>query len=162
MTKRIITRFLFRLLFISVFTGLVLNCAPDEICFTDYGTQIKIDGKRGTYPGTDSAFVENDTLIFFEVSALETDSIFVAEDTLSSVVVPVNTGKNETIIVFDTDRGTHQLELSYHRSQRLISADCGPEQIINALETGSTSFDSAVVIQPAITEPANSNVEVYN
>lgn len=140
----------------------LLNCAPDEICFTDHGTQIQIDFKRVTYPGTDSAFVERDTLIFFQVSALETDSIFIAQDTLSSIVVPVNTGKNQTIIVFDTDRGTHQLELSYHRSQRLISAVCGPEQIINTLETGTTSFDSAVVIQPALIEPADSNVEVYN
>ena len=93
---------------------------------------------------------------------METDSIFITQDTLSSVTVPVNTGKNQTIVVFDTDRGTHQLELNYHRTQRLISADCGPEQSINSLETGTTSFDSAIVIQPALTEPANSNVEVYN
>ena len=109
MTKRIITRLLLRLLSISFFAGLVLNCAPDEICFTDHGTQIQIDFKRVTYPGTDSAFVENDTLIFFQVSALETDSIFLVQDTLSSIVVPVKTGKNQTIGVFDTDRWRHQL-----------------------------------------------------
>ncbi|GJM30106.1 MAG: hypothetical protein DHS20C17_27410 [Cyclobacteriaceae bacterium] len=139
-----------------------MACAPDEICFTDNGTTVGIDFQRVVYPGTDSAFLENDTLIFYQVTALETDSIFLALDTLSSLVLPVNTGKNQTTFLFDTNRGNHQLELKYDRTERLISVDCGAEQIIGLLEAEVIGFDSASVLQPALTQPANTNVEIYN
>jgi len=136
-------------------------CAPDEICFTDNSTEVRIDFKKVVYAGTDSAFTENDTLVFAQISALDTDSIFIQDDTLTSVILPLNTGNNETTIVFDTDLERHTLELKYQRTQRLISADCGPEQIIDQLEALHSTFDSLVVLQPVLTEPPTTNVEVY-
>lgn len=145
----------------AILTGL-MACAPDEICYTDNSTLVRIDFKRVVYPDTDSAFLENDTLIFLQVSALETDSIFLQLDTLSSLVLPVNTGKDQTTFVFNTDRGSHHLELRYHRTQRLISVECGPEQIIDQLEAGAATFDSLSIKQPKLTDSSATNVEIYN
>lgn len=161
MRNRVLPRVIHKIRLLAVFMGFIA-CAPDEICFTDYSTQVRIDFKRIIYPGTDSAFLENDTLIFFQISAQDTDSIFIQTDTLSSVVLPVNTAVNETTFVFNTDRGTNHLELQYQRTQRLISVDCGPEQIIDQLEAGQSTFDSLEVVQPTLSEPPVTNVEIYH
>jgi hypothetical protein len=153
-------RLLPKLLPLMVLAG-ITACAPDEICFTDNSTQVRIDFKRVIYAGTDSAFTENDTLVFAQVRALDTDSIFVDADTLSSVILPLNTGKNETTFVFDIGLEMHTLELRYQRTQRLISVDCGPEQIIDQLESVQSTFDSLAVLQPVLTEPPATNVEIY-
>ena len=139
----------------------IFACAPDEICFTENSTQIKVDFKRIVYPGTDSAFVENDTLIFLQITAQETDSIFRQADTLSTIVLPLNTGKDETTFLFDTDQNSYSLGLKYVRTQRLISTDCGPEQIIEELTLEQSTFDSAAVVQPILIEPPVTNVEIY-
>ena len=134
-----------------------IACAPDEICFTDNDTRVKINFKKEIYSGTDSAFFENDTLIFIRITALNTDSIFIESDTLSRVVLPVNTGVNTTTFIFDSDQGSDTLELRYQRQQRLISVDCGPEQIIDNLEAGVFTFDSLGILNPALLEPVNTN-----
>jgi len=161
MIKGLITRAVFKLSVSTVFAGLVA-CAPDEICFTDNSTLVNLAFKRVTYAGTDSAFVENDTLIFYQVTALETDSLFILQDTLSRMALPVNTGVDQTTFLFETDQGDYSLEVSYHRTQRLLSAECGPEQTYDELETGATNFDSAVVEIPALTTSTQANVEVFN
>ena len=148
---------------VAIFVVIIgtMTCAPDEICFTDNSTEVKIDFKRIIYPETDSAFVENDTLIFLQITALETDSVFLQVDTVSTVVVPINTGKDETTFLFDTDQNSYSLALEYQRTQRLISADCGPEQIIDELTLKQSTFDSVSVIQPTLSDPPITNVEIY-
>lgn len=149
-----------KLAILATFMGFT-TCAGDESCFTDNDTRVKISFKRVIYPDTDSSFLENDTLIFSRVTALDTDSIFIGTDTLSRVVLPVNTGVNVTVFVFDSDQGSDTLELRYQRQQRLISVDCGPEQIIDNLEAGAFTFDSLGILIPALLEQADTNVEVY-
>ncbi len=146
---------------VAVIVG-VMTCAPDELCFTENGSEVRIDFKRIIYPDTDSAFTENDTLIFLQIKALDTDSVFVQMDTLSTVVLPINTGSDETTFLFDTERGAYALELSYQRKQRLIPADCGPEQIFDELAATTFSFDSLAVIQPRLIDPPITNVEIYH
>ena len=149
-----------KLAILAAFMGFVA-CSPDEICFTDHDTQVKINFKKEIYSGTDSAFFENDTLIFIRITALDTDSIFVESDTLSRVVLPVNTGVNITTFIFDSDQGSDTLELRYQRQQRLISVDCGPEQVIDNLEAGAFTFDSLKIMNPILLVQENTNVEVY-
>lgn len=160
MSNRVLTRVIRRF---SIFVPLMvfMACAPDEICFTDNDTRVRISFQRVIYPDTDSAFTENDTLIVFQITALDTDSIFVALDTLFSATLPVNTVANATTFVFNTQLGTQTLELLYRRKQRLISVECGPEQIIDNLEAGETSFDSLSIIQPSLSDQVTTNVEVY-
>ena len=160
MRNRVPARVISQITIVAIFFGSIA-CAPDEICFTENDTRVKIDFNRIIFPGTDSAVVENDTLIVFQISALGTDSIFVELDTVSSVILPVNTVADATTFVFETDQGTQSLELMYQRSQRVISVDCGPEQIIDGLEIGQSTFDSLEVVQPALIEQPNTNVEVY-
>jgi hypothetical protein len=139
-----------------------LACAPDEICFTDNSTEVRIDFKRIIYPDTDSAFTENDTLVFSQITAVDTDSIFVQMDTLSSVILPLNTSLDVTTFLFDTEQDAYSLELQYQRTQRLISADCGPEQVFDQLTVEASSFDSLAVIQPSLIDPPVTNVEIYH
>jgi hypothetical protein len=149
-----------KLAILVTFMG-IITCAPNELCFTDNDTQVKISFKKEIYSGTDSAFFENDTLIFSRITALDTDSIFVDSDTLSTVVLPVNTGVNFTVFLFDSDRGRDTLELSYKTISKLISVECGPEQIIEDLGVGVFTFDSLAILNSALLEQVNTNVEVY-
>ncbi len=151
---------------LALYTGfltLLSGCAPDENCFTSNSTQVKIQFLQILNPGTDSAESVVDEVIFNSIIARGTDSIFVEDDTLSKVVLPINTAANETLYIFDTDQGLDCLALRYERFPRLISVDCGPEQIIDSLSLGSFSFDSAAVTNtllidvPELTE----NVEVF-
>jgi hypothetical protein len=160
MRNRVLTRVMRRILVLATFMGF-MACAPDEVCFTENGTQVKIDFKKVIYPNTDSSFAERDTLIVFQIAAVDTDSIFMEVDTISSVVLPVNTGADVTIFEFDTDLGVHTMELQYQRTQRLISVDCGPEQIIEDLEAGETTFDSLEIIQTTLLSDPTTNVEVF-
>ena len=150
-----------RMAILGVILG-VMACAPDEICFTDNSTEVRIDFKRIVYPDTDSAFTENDTIVFLQITALNTDSIFVQLDTLSTVVLPLNTGMDETTFLFDTDQESYNLTLNYQRAQRLISAECGPEQIIDDLLVEQSTFDSLAVVQSSLIDPPITNVEIYH
>lgn len=150
---------IFKFIWLTLIVG-SMGCAPDEICFTDNDTTVKISFKTIIYPDTDSAFIETDTLIFSRVTALETDSIFVETDTLSALVLPVNTGSDRTVFILDSDRGSDTLEFNYKRVQTLISVDCGPDQMIDNLEAGKSTFDSLNIISPVLLEETD-NVEVY-
>ncbi len=142
--------------------GAVLgSCAPDEICFSDNTTLVQLEFLTIQYEGTDSAEVVNDTLIFNSITAQATDSVFVEGDTLAKLALPVNTADTVTWFLFDSDRGMDSLQLSYRVFRRLISEECGPEQIFDELNLGSTSFDSVVIIAPLLNQQIAKNVEVY-
>lgn len=141
--------------------GTILSCAPDELCFTDNTTLVEIKFLKTIYAGTDSATLENDTLIFNSVKALDTDSVFLSADTLSALSLPINTGADRTVFLFDSDQGMDTLELTYKRFQRFISEECGPEQIIDSLNSGQVSFDSVVVVNKLLNEGIPINVEIY-
>ncbi len=160
MRKRVRSRVVNKLAILFTFIG-IITCDPNELCFTDNDTRVKISFKRIIYPNTDSSFLENDTLIFSRITALGTDSIFVDSDTLSTVVLPVNTGVNFTVFLFDSNQGSDTLELSYKTISRLISVECGPEQIIEDLEAGVFTFDSLGILNTALLEQVITNVEVY-
>ena len=160
MRNRVLTRIVNKTTILAALIG-GITCAPDEICFTDNDTRVKIDFNRILFPGTDSALVETDTLIIFQITAPGPDSVFLSQDTVTNVILPVNTLAEATTFVFDTDQGVKSLELTYQRTQRLISVDCGPEQIIDELAIGETTFDSLEVVQPSLFEQPNTNVEVY-
>ena len=144
-----------------LFLAGLINCAPDEICFTENDTRVKISFKQVIYPDTDSAFLQNDTLIFSRITALLTDSVFVVSDTLTSTILPVNTGADVTVFILDSDQGNDTLELRYKRVQRLISVDCGPEQVIDNLEAGLSTFDSLGILFQELNEKVTTNVEIY-
>ncbi len=158
--KRVRSRVVNKLAILFTFIG-IITCDPNELCFTDNDTRVKISFKRIIYSNTDSSFLENDTLIFSRITALGTDSIFVESDTLSTVVLPVNTGVNFTVFLFDSNQGSDTLELSYKTISRLISVECGPEQIIEDLEAGVFTFDSLGILNTALLEQVITNVEVY-
>ena len=103
MRNRVLSRVVNKLAILATFMG-IITCAPNELCFTDNDTQVKISFKKEIYSGTDSAFFENDTLIFSRITALDTDSIFIELDTLSRVVLPVHTGVNFTVFLFEIGR----------------------------------------------------------
>jgi len=148
------------LILVVLLAGLI-NCAPDEICFTENDTRVKISFKKVIYRDTDSAFLENDTLIFSQITALLTDSLFVVSDTLTTIILPVNTGADVTVFILDSDQGSDTLEFSYNRQQRLISVECGPEQVIDNLEAGQSTFDSLGILNQELTEQVTTNVEIY-
>lgn len=138
-----------------------LGCAPDEICTTGNDTLVKIKFLVRQYPGTDSARILTDTLIFNSVGAVGTDSIFISGDTLTALAIPLNTGTNSTTFLFDSNQGVDTLQLNYQRFQTLVSVDCGPEQVIDSLKLGIFSFDSAVISGTLLHKEVVSNVEIY-
>jgi hypothetical protein len=100
-------------------------------------------------------------LIFSQITALLTDSLFVVSDTLSTIILPVNTGADVTVFILDSEQGRDTLEFNYNRQQRLISVECGPEQVINNLEAGQSTFDSLGILHQELIEEVT-NVEIYH
>ncbi len=160
MRKRVAPWTVLSIYFLIPLAGL-FSCAPDEICYTENGTEVGILFRRIIYPDTDSAFVQNDTLIFEQVTALNTDSIFIQSDTLTGMALPLNTGSDNTTFIFDTELGSYTLDLKYQRIQRLISVACGPEQVFDQLQAGPSTFDSLAVVLSSLTDPPQTNVEIY-
>jgi hypothetical protein len=136
-------------------------CAPEEVCITDNTTLIEVGFYKELFAGTDSAMMEQDTLIVNRITALGTDSIFVTSVSLSEVSLPVNTGSNETTYIFELPSGDQTLQFSYQVFTRFVSEECGLEVIIDSLQVGQTSFDSVVVTQRLLNTDIENNVEVY-
>ena len=139
----------------------LVACAPEEVCITDNTTLIEVGFYKELFAGTDSAMMEEDTIIVNSITAFNTDSIFVLADTITAVSLPVNTGTNETTYVFELPTSNQSLQFSYQVFTRFVSEDCGLEVIIDSLQVGQTTFDSVVVTQRLLNSDIENNVEVY-
>ena len=105
----------------------------------------------------------NDTSFAFNaVKMRANDSIFYdLEDESSLFILPLNPTTNSVTILFETALSTDSIVANYESRQRLISVDCGPEQLYVGLDTSLSTFDSLIVVASSLKSSNESNIEIY-
>ena len=104
-----------------------------------------------------------DTLQIDSIISSNTDSVMYKQDTLSSVVLPLNPGAQETRFYFDLTNDSENFEIvfGYAAIPRVISEDCGVELEINALKIVSHEVDSVIITNFNFNKEVETNVKVY-
>lgn len=116
--------------------------------------------------GTDSLLVENrhisrdtlevnlaDTLttFYFDMVLYEIDTIFIPPDNIEI----------ERIDTLSIDTLSRYLQISYDRSQRIISPECGVEEAISNLTNSSTDFGKVEITDNELDRFDEMNVKIY-
>lgn len=135
------TSFLYSLLFAILFGAVA--CSEGADCYSENTSIITIDFFKLNYTNPDTSFYERDTLVVNRVYAIgNEDSLIVENDTIfGTLVLPVNPSSDTTAYRI----GRQALTVKYNIHQRIMSPDCGVEQIFSNLDTLTNSFDSLVI-----------------
>ncbi|NMM46906.1 DUF6452 family protein [Marinigracilibium pacificum] len=127
--------------FIVLITLLILSasCDPEVNCYSEYRdfavASFRINLSDSSNLGVRRLYVEG-----FQ------DSILVADDTVTKVLLPLNPFADSGRYIFETtDNNTYSITLEYDRISRFISPDCGPEVVFRNLRTTVYSFDAVEV-----------------
>lgn len=129
-------------------------------------------------PDCEFVFTSTVNLTFYTLSENEPDEVFVRKisavgvtDTLilenaadvSAVALPVNPDSSVVTFVFDiVGYGVDTLTLSYQNGVRLISEECGFEQIYSDLEYVRSDFDSISIRNRILAEQIDEDIRIYN
>lgn len=137
-------RFLF-LVFLIGFLGL-LSCADESDCFSENLAAITIEFYGLNTLDPDTSFYEADTLIFSSRRNVyivgNRDTLIMENDTIfGKISFPVDPRTDTTAYVIGRD----SLFIRYDIRQRVLSPDCGIEQVYSNLDTLFTTYDSVVV-----------------
>jgi hypothetical protein len=140
---------------------MLVSCLDEPDCIRNADTALIIQFKR-LLDG------KNDTLIFYRVEATGTDSIFYGQqpdvlDTLrgTAMILSVNPYSVATEFTFYLPVVERTLSVSYDRSTRFISEDCGSEVSLLGLTVTSTDFDSVRIVNPVLSKARTTNIEIY-
>lgn len=142
------------------FLILAVSCLDEPDCFrlsnNAIGITFKILG------------VGTDNVSMLELKSTDSDSVFYAEKSGSSFVVPLNLLKTSTTynLKFYTTGSAlqqHSLTVGYDRQVQYVSEDCGERHIYSNLKVLEYTFDSLreVSTTPYAASAASTNVEVY-
>lgn len=164
--------FLRLLLYISL-TSLLFSVACDDTpCSSEFTNEFEIEYFKLVYNETDSETVEQPDIIFTRVFALgNEDSLLVSNEEATTITLSVDpnapmttfiietldstTIEDSSIVIFDT------LNVSYNRRQRLISEDCGPEQLYVDFVISETTYDSINLFNDQLRTTNNRFIEVF-
>lgn len=148
--------FLYSLLFIVMF--IAVACSEGSDCYSDNTSIITIDFFKRNYGSSGAAF-SKDVLVVNRVYAIgNEDSLIVENDTIfGTLVLPVNPLNDTTTYRI----GRHTLTVKYDIHQRIMSPDCGVEQVFSSLDTLTSSFDS-LVIKSRNLDKHEVNFEIYS
>lgn len=137
------------------------SCLDEPDCIRNADTALVIQFKR-LLDG------KNDTLIFYRVEAIGTDSIFYGQnpdvlDTLrgTSMILSVNPYVTTTAFTFYLPVLDRTLSVEYDRTTRFISEDCGSEVSLSGLTVISTDFDSVRIVNQILSKARTVNIEIY-
>lgn len=133
-------------------------CSEGSDCYSENTSIISMNFFKRNTLDPDTTFYERDTLIVSRVYAIDNqDSLIMENDTIfGTLVLPVNPQNNTTAYRI----GRHNLTVRYDIQQRIMSPDCGVEQIFSNLDTVTYSFDS-LVIKSRTLDRNEINFEIY-
>ena len=121
----------------------------------------------------DSVSVEQPSVIFLRVFAIgNEDSLFYANIARTDITLRVDPDAPFTSFVIETLDSTSiqdsvqiftdTLTVEYTRRQRLISEDCGPEQLYVDFQIQSTTYDSVNLFVDQLRISNDRCIEVFN
>jgi hypothetical protein len=109
----------------------------------------------------DASNLTSSAIKFDSIKALNTDSIFYLEDSLSTYQLILDPSLNEATFLFYQGNSAKTLSVSYVRNISIISEDCGPEILFSNILLETTSFDSAALTNNFLDQTIPENVEIY-
>ena len=133
-------------LFIGVsFLGF-LSCSEESDCFSENTAIIRIEFFQLNTLDPDTSFYEVDTLVFTSLKSVyvvgnEERQIIDSTSVFQRMALPVDPRIDTTAYVIGRD----SLTISYDIRQRILSPDCGVEQVYSNLDTLHSTFDSLVI-----------------
>lgn len=124
----------------------MLSCSEESDCFSENTASITIEFFRLNTFDPDTSFYEVDTLFLASLNGVyvigNRDSVIINNDTLiAKITLPVDPRIDTTAYVI----GRNRLTISYDIRQRILSPDCGVEQVYSNLDTLFSTYDSLVI-----------------
>jgi hypothetical protein len=110
----------------------------------------------------DSATGDSKNRQFDLISAQESQVIFYSDTSLNTYYLPVNTELEQTVFLFlNPDQTIDTLEVSYDKTETLISKDCGYDLEFKNLGIIQTTFDSAVSLENELSRLNEENIKIF-
>lgn len=124
----------------------MLSCSEESDCFSENTASITIEFFRLNTLDPDTSFYEEDTLFLGSLNSVyvvgNRDSVIIENDTIvGQLTLPVDPRVDTTAYVI----GRNNLTISYDIRQRILSPDCGVEQVYSNLDTLFSTYDSLVI-----------------
>ena len=152
---------------------LLLSTACEETpCVSVFTPEFEVEYFQLVFTETDSESVEQPDIIFNKVFAIgNEDSLLVENEEAVSITLRVDPDADMTTYVIETMDTTSiedstiismdTLRVGYKRRQRLISEDCGPEQLYIEFEVIETTYDSLNLTQDQLRTTNSRFLEIY-
>jgi hypothetical protein len=147
-----------RFALLAMLAALFSSCLSDPDCVVTSTTEVKIDFLKVTPDSIRTAV--RDTVKLDSILVSGTDSIFYVADTVSSVVLPVNSGAYETTFFFYRQSQQDSIKLSYTRTTRVISPACGAFNYFQDLSLVLSTVTEAKVTDPQLSTTSSTNVTI--
>jgi len=134
----------------------------NESCITNAFDTVRIEFRK-----LDRTNPRNDTLYFASVQAANGVFLNVQDTALLSIALPLNPSEDQATFYLrwaeDSASALQEdtLVFRYDREQRLVSPECGVEQIFVNLRSDSQVFDSLNVVDDQISLLSGPNVRVF-
>lgn len=100
------------------------------------------------------------------LTALNSDSTFLQDTTVTSIRLPLEPNVGLTTFAFNSEFGLDTLSFTYSNKSRLVSEECGIEIIYINLDTIRNDFDSLAIVNGApekvLSLEVTQDVEIYN
>lgn len=163
---------------ILVFSGSLFFSCANEDCISIFNNNLLVSFiDADTLESGKIEFHEIDTL-FYSVKAEGNDSVFYTPDTVMSIItLPVDPASDFTafeLIMLDSitydslnnpiyheNPNPHHISVSYRRSERIISEDCGVEIAYTDLKVEEITFKDTVMVDDKLSRLNEVNIEVY-
>lgn len=151
-------------IFVVLGIWLLLACQEIKDCSLESSTDYAIAGyyvadSAEQYPRVakfNRVYEQNVTNYY--ISSI-TDTI--ADDSVQLVGLPVYDQAEVVTYIFETDSVTYDLEIRYKPHLRIYYDECDPVYSFRLDTVVSTTFDSVVVINPALDRAVSENIEIY-
>jgi hypothetical protein len=147
-----------RFALLAMLAAVFSSCLSDPDCVVTSTTEVKIDFLKVTPDSIRTAV--RDTVKLDSILVSGTDSIFYVADTVSSVVLPVNSGAYETTFFFYRQSQQDSIKLSYTRTTRVISPACGAFNYFQDLSLVLSTVTEAKVTDPQLSTTSSTNVTI--
>jgi hypothetical protein len=148
-------RYIYKLTFYFLICLYVLAACDTTDCITFNTRFVIVDF-------LDSATGDSKSRQFDLISAQESQVIFYSDTSLSTYYLPVNTELEQSIFLFlNPDQTIDTLEVSYDKTETLISKDCGYDFEFKNLGIIQTTFDSAVSLENELSRLNEENIKIF-
>lgn len=147
------------ILVLFVFLLGLAACSEGSDCYSENTSTIKIEFFQINNSDPDTSFFETDTLVLNSVYAIgNEDSLIARHDTIvGTLILPVDPLEDTTAYRIGRDL----LIIQYDIRQRIMSPDCGVEQVFSNLDTIANPYDSLVIKSRNLDEQ-EINFQVYS